>query len=69
MTRSKDANITGVSPADIGGLRRADEDELLPQLVAHLREHRTTLRQDWAGRIQSRRSGPCTYEDPHGARS
>ena len=48
MTRSKDANIT----ADVGALRRADEDELLPQLVAHLREHRTTLRQDWAGRIQ-----------------
>jgi rsbT co-antagonist protein RsbR len=29
----------------------ADGDQLLPQLVAHLREHRTTLQQDWAGRI------------------
>ena len=29
-----------------------DEDQLLPQLVAHLREHRTRLRQEWAGRIQ-----------------
>ena len=48
MTRSTDANIT----SDVGALRRAEEDELLPQLVAHLREHRTTLRQDWAGRIQ-----------------
>jgi hypothetical protein len=50
MSRSTDANITA---ADVGAMRRAaDDDELLPQLVAHLREHRTTLRQDWAGRIQ-----------------
>ncbi len=28
-----------------------DEHELLPQLVAHLREHRTKLRQQWATRI------------------
>ena len=28
------------------------DDQLLPQLVAHLREHRTRLRQEWAGRIQ-----------------
>jgi rsbT co-antagonist protein RsbR len=27
-------------------------ERLLPQLVAHLREHRTKLRQDWATRIQ-----------------
>ena len=31
---------------------RQDEDQLLPQLVAHLREHRTKLRQEWASRIQ-----------------
>src|SRR3954447_19253170 len=30
-----------------------DEQQLLPQLVAHLREHRTKLRHDWASRIQS----------------
>jgi anti-anti-sigma regulatory factor len=30
----------------------ADGDQLLPQLVAHLREHRTKLQQDWASRIQ-----------------
>jgi rsbT co-antagonist protein RsbR len=29
----------------------ADEDQLLSQLVAHLREHRTKLRQQWATRI------------------
>src|SRR6185295_4403005 len=31
---------------------RDEEQELLPQLVAHLREHRTKLRQEWATRIQ-----------------
>ena len=25
-----------------------DDDQLLPQLVAHLREHRTKLREEWA---------------------
>jgi len=29
-----------------------DEEELLPQLVAHLREQSTKLRQEWASRIQ-----------------
>src|SRR3712207_9110431 len=33
-------------PADV------EDQQLLPQLVAHLREHRTRLRQDWVGRIQ-----------------
>ncbi|SNS12180.1 rsbT co-antagonist protein RsbR [Geodermatophilus saharensis] len=28
------------------------EDQLLPQLVAHLREHRARLRQEWSERIQ-----------------
>ena len=31
---------------------RRDEDQLLPQLVAHLREHRTKLREEWASRIR-----------------
>src|SRR3712207_1924384 len=31
---------------------RQDEDQLLPQLVAHLREHRSRLREEWANRIQ-----------------
>jgi len=31
------------------------EQMLLPQLVAHLREHRTRLRQEWANRIQDAR--------------
>lgn len=29
-----------------------DSDELLPELVSHLREHRTKLRDEWAARIQ-----------------
>ena len=37
---------------DIPRQRGHDEDQLLPQLVAHLREHRTKLRQEWASRIQ-----------------
>jgi rsbT co-antagonist protein RsbR len=31
---------------------RPAAEQLLPQLVAHLREHRTKLRQEWASRIQ-----------------
>ena len=38
--------------ADFPSLDRRDEDQLLPQLVAHLREHRTKLRQEWASRIR-----------------
>jgi rsbT co-antagonist protein RsbR len=38
--------------SDFPSLDRQDEDQLLPQLVAHLREHRTKLRQEWASRIQ-----------------
>ncbi len=38
--------------ADSPTLAHQDEDELLPQLVAHLHEHRTKLRQEWASRIQ-----------------
>src|SRR6478752_1361213 len=38
--------------ADFPTIDRADEEQLLPHLVSHLREHRTRLRQDWAGRIE-----------------
>src|SRR5918998_3820223 len=37
--------------ADFPTLDRQDEDQLLPQLVAHLREHRSRLREEWANRI------------------
>ncbi|WP_239522697.1 STAS domain-containing protein [Geodermatophilus sabuli] len=49
MTRNEDPIVT-TAPMDV--TRLLDEDDLLPQLVAHLREHRTRLRQEWAARIQ-----------------
>src|ERR1039458_5683022 len=38
--------------SDVPDPSRQDEDQLLPQLVAHLREHRTKLRQEGTSRIQ-----------------
>jgi rsbT co-antagonist protein RsbR len=44
---------TPVLDADKEVEGRGDEaQQLLPQLVAHLREHRTRLREEWASRIQ-----------------
>src|SRR3712207_3147092 len=39
--------------ADFPDLDHQDEEQLLPQLVAHLREHRTRLREEWASRIHA----------------
>ena len=36
---------------DFPSIDHQDEDQLLPQLVAHLHEQRTKLRQEWASRI------------------
>jgi rsbT co-antagonist protein RsbR len=36
---------------DFPTLDRQDEDQLLPQLVAHLQEHRSRLHEEWANRI------------------
>jgi rsbT co-antagonist protein RsbR len=51
MTMTQDSptaeRLVDASPA----IDRVDEDELLPQLVAHLREHRSRLREEWANRI------------------
>ena len=44
MTQSKDIEVV-VEPGE------ADEDQLLPQLVAHLRDNRGKLRQEWVSRI------------------
>ena len=49
MSRYEDPTGT-VAPT--GATREVDGETLLPQLVAHLREHRTRLRQEWVGRIQ-----------------
>jgi rsbT co-antagonist protein RsbR len=49
----EDDEVAGVT---FGGAtaqgRQTDDDELLPQLVSHLREHRNRLRQQWVSRIQ-----------------
>jgi rsbT co-antagonist protein RsbR len=52
MTMDEDSTDASEVSADFPTIDRADEDQLLPQLVAHLREHRSKLRQEWAGRIQ-----------------
>jgi rsbT co-antagonist protein RsbR len=52
MTMDQDANVAQELRANFRETDHPDEDQLLPQLVAHLREHRTNLRQDWASRIQ-----------------
>jgi rsbT co-antagonist protein RsbR len=49
MSRYEDSSVTVAPTGATGDL---DGDTLLPQLVAHLREHRTRLRQEWVGRIQ-----------------
>ena len=43
-----------------------DDKQLLPELVAHLREHRTQLRQEWVQRIdQSRLLSAMTAQEVH----
>jgi rsbT co-antagonist protein RsbR len=43
---------TAEKPAeDFPALDREDEQQLLPQLVSHLRQHRSQLREEWASRI------------------
>ena len=43
----REQTSTDPAPADSRFPGVSDEDVLLPQLVAHLREHRTKLRQEW----------------------
>ena len=55
MTQDQDTTVATSDPGSRADRTRSavtDEDRLLPQLVAHLREHRTKLRQDWSARIQ-----------------
>ena len=49
MTGTEHTTETDTSAGEI---RSIDEDALLPQLVAHLRAHRTRLREQWVARIQ-----------------
>lgn len=48
---AEDSTVAEQVASDFPPLDRRDEEQLLPQLVAHLREHRTRLRQEWASRI------------------
>src|ERR671911_1128808 len=41
--------------ADFPTLDRQDEEQLLPQLVSHLQEHRDRLHEEWANRIREAR--------------
>jgi len=48
ITRDSQDDPRGRQDAGDGWL---DDKQLLPELVAHLRQHRSQLRQEWAGRI------------------
>ncbi len=52
---AQESAVTKQVETDLPSLDRQDEDGLLPQLVAHLREHRTRLREEWANRIREAR--------------
>jgi rsbT co-antagonist protein RsbR len=52
-TMTQDSPTAERLAADFPALDRQDEEQLLPQLVAHLREHRTRLREEWASRIHA----------------
>jgi rsbT co-antagonist protein RsbR len=49
---TSDTPDTAQGSADFPALDKQDEEQLLPQLVAHLREHHSRLREEWASRIQ-----------------
>lgn len=46
-----DSTVSAEVSDDFPAIDHLDEDQLLPQLVAHLRQHRTKLQQAWASRI------------------
>jgi rsbT co-antagonist protein RsbR len=51
MSSEQAARTTEMTRGGSPDTTTADEDVLLPELVAHLREHRTRLRQEWTARI------------------
>jgi rsbT co-antagonist protein RsbR len=48
---AEDSQTAEKLAADFPALDREDEEQLLPQLVSHLRQNRSRLRQEWASRI------------------
>src|SRR5215207_6572037 len=51
MTSNETSTVTAGAPVGSPVLNGTAEEQLLPQLVAHLREHRTKLREEWDSRI------------------
>ena len=52
----RDVEMADVTRIEVRNGLQPDENQdsrLLPQLVAHLREHRTELREDWVARIEA----------------
>ena len=49
---SNDSRVTTDSTDGADSTVSAEQEQLLPQLVAHLREHRAKLREEWVGRIR-----------------
>ena len=53
MADTDDGELIGPRSHEDDDTGWLDDKQLLPELVAHLREHRSRLRQEWAGRIQN----------------
>ena len=51
----QDSTVGAEVSAHLATLDRQEDRQLLPQLVAHLREHRTRLREGWVSRIREAR--------------
>jgi rsbT co-antagonist protein RsbR len=52
MTSTNDGTTDGTTGPDAERPIHRDAERLLPELVSHLREHRTKLRQEWSTRIE-----------------
>jgi rsbT co-antagonist protein RsbR len=55
MTMTQDSPTAQRLVDDFPTLDRQDEEQLLPQLVSHLQEHRDRLHEEWANRIREAR--------------
>jgi rsbT co-antagonist protein RsbR len=66
MADTGEGELIGPQSHEDGDTGWLDDKQLLPELVAHLREHRTQLRQEWVERIdQSRLLTAMTPQEVH----
>jgi rsbT co-antagonist protein RsbR len=66
MADTGEGELIGPKSHEDGDIGWLDDKQLLPELVAHLREHRTQLRQEWVQRIdQSRLLTAMTPQEVH----